>query len=363
MLMELEFISPSATMRTALRLSILLSVGCNSTFHGYVNPLKHYDPATGSVFAFNLTDGEDINDLSVAIEDFLSRKDEIRQTVATLSRWRVGHQRCDTSLDTQNVWPHVQRLREAGFATEGRYVNVGGNDGRSDDPLFEYAQTLKAVGVAIERDPVLCERHRANLPQVNVVCEEVTPQNIVGLVSQGMALPASIDVLKIDIDSYDCPVLEELLPVLKAKIVLMEVNPSIPPPYQWAMLHHPKLWPFFNGHANPREVPIRGCSLAYEVDLLRRYDYDFLAFGGHDALFAHRSVRDAWHPLKPPMDEFDCYNEAFIAANGIPIERTRHWYFDINDTQAALPEIWDFFVGWMQSNEAPSIFPFALRGW
>merc|ERR1712159_985275 len=103
------------------------------------------------------------------------------------------------------------------------------------------------------------------------------------------------------------------------------------------MLYHPELWPFFYGYAPPEEVPIRGCSLAYEVDLLRRFGYDFLAFGGHDALFVHQDFRHAWSPLEPPMDEFDCYNEAFIAANGIPISHTRRWFFEINSTHKALP--------------------------
>jgi len=155
-------------------------------------------------------------------------------------------------------------------------------------------------------------------------------------------------------------VLEALLPAVEARVVVAEANPSLPPPYQWAMLYHPQLWDFFNSFEHPEEVPIRGCSLAYLVELLGRYGYDFVAFGGHDALFTHRSVRSAWLPLRPPMDEFDCYNEAFIAANGISIHSTRRWFFEVSDTQAAAIEIWDFFVGWMHQH-APRLFPFALR--
>jgi len=190
----------------------------------------------------------------------------------------------------------------------------------------------------------------------------VTPQNVLSLVSELVTEPPTwLDVLKVDIDSYDCPVLEVLLGAVQARIILVEANPSIPPPYQWAMLHHPELWDFFNGFKSPEEVPIRGCSLAYEVDLLQRFGYDFIAFGGHDAIFTHSSVRSAWSPLRPPMDEFDCYNEAFIAANGIPIAKTRRWFFELADTQEALPEIWAFFSDWMLEN-ARRLFPFALRG-
>eukprot|EP00928_Gymnodinium_smaydae_P072546 TRINITY_DN55894_c0_g1_i1.p1 TRINITY_DN55894_c0_g1~~TRINITY_DN55894_c0_g1_i1.p1 ORF type:complete len:369 (-),score=85.63 TRINITY_DN55894_c0_g1_i1:130-1236(-) len=337
-------------------------ISCQGTFKGFVNPLRHYDPETGKVFLLNLTDSEPGEELLQSIKDFIAREDEHMSTLLELSRHRVGRERCQPALvDTQNIWPLIDRLRQAGVQLDGRYVNIGAADGQTDDPLFEYARQLNATGVAVERDPKRCARHREALPLVDVQCTAVTPQNVVDLVASSLPPPLRVDVLKVDIDSYDCPVLEVLLERLTAKIVIAEVNPSVPPPYQWAMLHHPQLWDFFDSFHSPEEVPIRGCSLAYEVDLMRRFGYDFVAFGGHDALFTHSSVRAAWSPLVPPMDEFDCYNEAFIAANGIPIAKTRRWFFEQNDTQAGLPEIWDFFAGWMQEN-SPRAFPFALRG-
>mmetsp|Transcript_13125 Transcript_13125/g.35941 ORF Transcript_13125/g.35941 Transcript_13125/m.35941 type:complete len:352 (+) Transcript_13125:84-1139(+) len=345
-----------------LALVALLRNGC-ATYKGFINPLKHYNPETGRFWLLNLTDSEPAEELSVAIEDFLSHKDEYRDTLARSSARRIGSERCHPTLvDTQNIWPTVDRFRSAGFPVLGRYINIGAHDGQNDDPLFEYATQAGAIGVAVERDPERCERHRQALPNVRVACEAVTPQNVLALMGELVTEPPTwVDVLKVDIDSYDCPVLEVLLGAVRARVVLVEANPSIPPPYQWAMLHHPELWDFFNSFHSPEEVPIRGCSLAYEVDLLRRFGYDFVAFGGHDAIFTHSSVREAWHPLRPPMDEFDCYNEAFIAANGIPIGKTRRWFFEMNDTQEALPEIWAFFADWMQAN-ARRLFPFALRG-
>lgn len=333
-----------------------------ATYKGFINPLKHYNPATGSVFWLNLSDSEPVDELARAIEDFVDREEEYRETVTRLSSHRVGQERCDPSLvDTQNIWPLLQRVHRAGFPLAGRYVNVGASDGQADDPLYEYVRSTNATGVAVERNPERCDRHRQALPQVHVACSEVTPQNVLFLVDEVLSPPEMLDIIKVDIDSYDCPVLEVLLGALSARVVLVEANPSIPPPYQWAMLHHPQLWDFFNSFHSPEEVPIRGCSLAYEVDLLRRFGYDLVAFGGHDAIFTHSSVRSAWFPLEPPMDEFDCYNEAFIAANGIPIQSTRRWFFELGDPQVGLPEIWDFFASWMQVH-SPRLFPFALHG-
>lgn len=341
---------------------LLLLVRCHATYKGFINPLKHYNPETNGILWLNLSDSEPAQELLWALQDFDRNLVQYFENVKVLARQRVGRERCQPTLvDTQNLWPTAERLQRAGFALAGRYVNVGAADGRKDDPVYEYAIRTNATGIAVERDPDRCELHRQALPSVHVECSEVTPQNVQNLVAGATEPGDVLDILKVDIDSYDCPVLEVLLRTLTAKIILVEANPSIPPPYQWAMLHHSELWDFFNGFSSPEEVPIRGCSLAYEVDLLRRFGYDFIAFGGHDAVFTHHSVRSAWHPLEPPMDEFDCYLEAFIAANGIPISLTRRWFFEINDTQQTLPEIWDFFADWMREH-APRLFPFALRG-
>eukprot|EP00929_Paragymnodinium_shiwhaense_P009817 TRINITY_DN114180_c0_g1_i1.p1 TRINITY_DN114180_c0_g1~~TRINITY_DN114180_c0_g1_i1.p1 ORF type:complete len:353 (-),score=63.13 TRINITY_DN114180_c0_g1_i1:347-1405(-) len=340
----------------AWTLALAIRQGQSATFHGYVNPLSHYNEEKNAVFAFNLPDAETTEQLTEAVQTFQHNWEKYQLTVESLSRGRIGQERCDTTQDTQNMWPHMEKLQAAGYALSRKYVNIGANDGKVDDPLYEYAWRTNASGVAVERDEENCRRHKENLPSVDVVCSEVTPQNAAMLIGDGLDL----DILKVDIDSYDCPVLESLLQVTSAKLVLVEANPSIPPPYKWAMLYHPGLWPFFWGFKRPEAVPIRGCSLAFEIDLLRQYGFDFLAFGGHDAVFVHRSVRDAWLPQQLPMDEFDCYNDAFIAANGISIAQTRRWFYEVNDTHAGLQEIWDFFTGWMLEN-AGQTFPFSLR--
>jgi len=337
--------------------------GTLSTFKGFVSPLKHLDPSTGNIRAFSLHDSEPVEDLQAAIVEFLEKKDDHLQTVAKLSRRRVGTERCNTRIGVQNLWPHAVKLEEAGIQLHRRYINIGANDGVNDDPLYEYAKRLNASGVAIERDETLCSKHRENLPEVQVVCDEVTPYNVVSLLSSTrIEVPDRhiVDILKVDIDSYDCSVLQELLEVVDARMVLVEVNPSVPPPYRWAMLYHPELWTFFFKQPSLQEVPIRGCSLAFQVDLLRRFGFHLLAFGGHDALFVHTSAAAAFAPLQPPVDEFDCYNEAFIAANGIPIEKTRRWFFTQSNVSAGLIELWDFFTDWMRTHGAPEMFPFAL---
>ncbi|CAK9030951.1 unnamed protein product [Durusdinium trenchii] len=332
-----------------------------ATFKGFVNPMHHWNATEGVVLVLNVSDGESPDDVKDAVEDFRANFEKYQATMSELRRTRnVGRGPCIEDLaNTQDVWPTLQQIAEAGFPLVGQYVNIGAHDGRTDDPLYNYSHFTQASGVAIERDPEKCKHHKANLPNVHVMCSEVTPQNVLPLVRQGLN-GKDVDVLKIDIDSYDCPVLERILPKVRATMVVVEANPSIPPPYQWAMLYDPNLWNFFNSFHSPEEVPIRGCSLAYEVQLLNRYNYDLVFFNGHDAIFTHEEVRSAFYPHTVPVDEFHCYSEAFIAANGIPINVTRRWFFNMSDVHQGLPEIWRFFVTWMMDN-APVLYPFALR--
>lgn len=342
----------------------LILISAQAARKAFINPLRHYNETSGQIgFVLDIEGSESVQEVLDAVQDFLANVEEYQETISKhRRRHSSGEFVCNEQLvDTQNIWSTMQMIVNAGFTLTRRYINVGAHDGHIDDPLYEYARSTNPSGVAVERQPGLCARHREALPNVKVVCSEATPQGILDMIRPVLSDASEIDVMKVDIDSFDCPVLETLLPEVRARIVLVEANPSVPPPYQWAMLYHPELWHFFANFSKPEEVPIRGCSLSYEVQLLRRFGYDLIAFGGHDAVFAHESVRSAFRAFtEVPMDEFDCYNKAFISANGISIDWTRRLYYKIRDVQAGLPEIWEFFASWMQAN-SPRLFPFALR--
>ena len=69
------------------------------------------------------------------------------------------------------------------------------------------------------------------------------------------------------------------------------------------------------------------------MDVMQKHGYDFLGFGYHDAIFVNRAYRHAYD-FTPPMDEFDCYHKAFIMSNGVPMELTRRWFYDLPNDEA-----------------------------
>jgi hypothetical protein len=108
-----------------------------------------------------------------------------------------------------------------------------------------------------------------------------------------------------------------------------------------------------------KDWPLRGMSLSYAVDVMRRHNYDFVAFGFHDAVFVHHSLSRVYS-FVTPYDEYDCYHQAFIMSNGIPIRSTRRWFYKMNKYDARI-EIFDYLTKYsLQESNYTYAFPFTL---
>ena len=116
-------------------------------------------------------------------------------------------------------------------------MNIGARDGIIHDqvyPLFKEGYG----GLAIEADAAFQDRLASNLAAVNgsnaifVVMEAAQPPSINALF-QKFRVPFDFDCLKIDIDSIDLPILQSiLLSGYSPKLIMIEMNPDIPPPFQ-----------------------------------------------------------------------------------------------------------------------------------
>ena len=69
-----------------------------------------------------------------------------------------------------------------------------------------------------------------------------------------------MEVLKLDLDSFECHVLEYLLPFADLRAVVLEINPIFPPPIGFAR--------YWGGSGMGDELdlhPLHGCSLTHAV--------------------------------------------------------------------------------------------------
>ena len=120
-------------------------------------------------------------------------------------------------------------------------VNIGANDGKTMDPLYEYF-AAGASGLLVELDDQNFALLNANVPwddRVTKVQQTITPANV-GDVFLSHGVPRVPDILKIDIDSYDVIVVEHMLSdtSFRPKIIIMEINEKIPPPISFTINYY-----------------------------------------------------------------------------------------------------------------------------
>src|SRR5215471_10420195 len=118
------------------------------------------------------------------------------------------------------------------YARRPRSINIGCGDGRTKDPCYELFRQ-GYPGLAL--DAVEHPRLRRNLPQPDVrkvLGVELTPANIAEVL-RDEGCPSAPILLKVDIDSFDGPLLEAALASFEPDVIHIEVNPDFPPPLKF----------------------------------------------------------------------------------------------------------------------------------
>jgi tetratricopeptide (TPR) repeat protein len=186
-----------------------------------------------------------------------------------------------------------------------RYVvNIGCGDGKTKDPCYElFRQGYPGLAV----DAVEHPRLRRNLPYPDVrkvLGTPLTPANVVDVLRQA-GCPRAPILLKIDIDSFDGPLLEAVLAGFEPDVIHIEVNPDFPPPLKFAIQYDPRYSP--SGRAG-----FFGCSVAYVTSISRPAGYELLQIDfshpttGQDAILVKRQYL-ALFGVEAPVDERELF--------------------------------------------------------
>lgn len=238
------------------------------------------------------------------------------------------------------------RWMERGNEPFDSFVNLGARDGLADDPLQFLLRDPRHVefALAVEMDPEYCSRHRANLPHVVVLCLRVSQQRMPEILKEvpdwrlfhrrevdGMP---RLDVLKVDLDGADCDAARAFLTSVRAKLVVLEVFDGLPPPLRFALHEHPELrW---------GELKIWGCSLSYQVRMLKPLGYHLVWYGAGNAVYVHSTAKRRLG--LPRLDEVDCYAKSVVMAVWPNGRTLRRWFYEdplnltLSDARRALGE-------------------------
>lgn len=173
-------------------------------------------------------------------------------------------------------------------------INIGANDGVWQDPLYPVLQAYPDFQiVALEPGPKFPKLVENMKPYKNVLCinKGIWASNARGpLLKVRRQNLESIDILKIDIDSCDCHILEELLKdhYFHAKIVQVELNHWIVPPFAYKeMCMNDTIARYGLGD-------LWGCSMQAAYDIVKPYGYKLLQWDWPDAVFVHENYTSAF---------------------------------------------------------------------
>ena len=161
-------------------------------------------------------------------------------------------------------------------------------------------------GLLVEARARSSDMLRKELPtSAAVVDAYITPHSIVELLN-AHKVPSDAAMLKIDIDGYDCPVVDAMLEAgWRPRVVFMEINGEIPPPLAFSV-----------GYSSTHAIAIGkggffGCSLSAASRVMRPRGYSLLQYDmvhtSHDAIWVHESCAHAYFPHRPRWSDYDAY--------------------------------------------------------
>ncbi|CAJ1367391.1 unnamed protein product [Effrenium voratum] len=177
-----------------------------------------------------------------------------------MSGLRMAHRTVEEALD---------EIAKARIDLSFQLVNLGAMDGRcSGGPSTDPANCLLQGstlfnrswgGVVVEASPpaILFERFGGR-SDIAVVPLPVFPENASAIFGYGVEAPAGagLDLLKIDLDSFDCDIVATMLrigPLAQnpPKLLYIDINPHIPPPFLYRTM----------SSSQSRIIPFQGSSL------------------------------------------------------------------------------------------------------
>jgi len=170
-------------------------------------------------------------------------------------------------------------------------VNFGARDGKggggNTDPSYALYAEQGFRGLAVEAAEEFQEHLARNLGPFNVTIKQsfITVGNAVALI-QGAGL-SSVDVFKIDIDSFDCDVLPRVLRAFGPAVVIAEYNVYFPPPIKM------KLVPSRMGYDSNQRGNIYECSIQYlNDDVMRPLGYVLLQLDWQNVIYVREEIAE-----------------------------------------------------------------------
>ena len=161
---------------------------------------------------------------------------------------------------------------------------------RDDDPVFGILDADdRWRGVLVDGDPAQGPKMAERFPHQTTMVSYITPATVVDLVRPYIN-ESKPDVVKLDIDSFDCSVLRVIFRELRPRIVVSEVNVKFAPDTSFALLNSTHC-----ARAQPYDSEKRawtyGCSLRFQHDhVAQPLGYALERLAWNNAVYVRRDL-------------------------------------------------------------------------
>lgn len=133
-------------------------------------------------------------------------------------------------------------------------------------------------------------------PHRRILNETVTTSNVLNLLTVHEQFIKHTEVIQVDIDTIDGPILLKLVEATAPKAVVVEVRNFLPFPFRYACLS-----------IDTHGLPWGGANLNYWIYELRLRGFEIAMMDHRDAVFVQRSVRPIQDPQWHLLGTLACY--------------------------------------------------------
>eukprot|EP00928_Gymnodinium_smaydae_P036925 TRINITY_DN25720_c0_g1_i1.p1 TRINITY_DN25720_c0_g1~~TRINITY_DN25720_c0_g1_i1.p1 ORF type:complete len:517 (+),score=92.54 TRINITY_DN25720_c0_g1_i1:67-1551(+) len=262
---------------------------------------------------------------------------------------------CVEDVASSGVWEQLWPGESDDAATARQLLVIGCGDlgGEPTDPLLERG----AGGLFLDADRAAVRRARASergsAPGRLVLNATVSPASLASLLRAHASFVRNVDVLQVDIDTMDGPVVMRALQLLRPQAVVVEVRNFLPLPFRYACLT-----------TNTQQLPWGGASLGYWLRELSLRGFELIRMDARDAVFARRGLPGTeMDPRRRLLGALGCYlrnmlsepspalllRDSYLRSDGDAEERWNwlwHHWMHAPAPEQAVAEIWRNLTSW-----------------
>ena len=195
-------------------------------------------------------------------------------------------------------------------------VNIGAAswEGGIYDPTFALLNASHSSFGALLIDPNPNPSLFSAYPRrsnIRIVNDYIWSESIISDIFEKYKVAKHFTLLKVDVDSYECSLLDTVLRAdYRPQVIHTEFNPIFAPPVVFMPIYDPNRKLDWSPALWANIGPFYGCSLSALSKVMRSYDYVLVEVDFWDVIYIQRELAGTSH-IQVPRDDVVAYEQGF----------------------------------------------------